>query len=104
MSFRPINRNAGLAANALSNIVRGAAAEGELKNADLLAKVTSGLIWGFGVIVAINQIGIATNLINILFMAVVGAVALALGLAFGLGGREWAAKTIAEWDAKKQGK
>lgn len=88
---------AGLAANALSKIVRAAAAEGELKNPDFLAKFTSGLIWAFGVVVAVNQIGIATTLVNTLFMAFVGALALALGLAFGLGGRETASQIVRTW-------
>src|SRR4051812_34098650 len=59
----------GLAANALSKIVQGAAAEGGLSNPNFLAKVASGLVWAFTVIVAVNQIGIATTLINTLFMA-----------------------------------
>jgi len=88
---------AGLAANALSSIVRGAAAEGGLQKPDLLARLASGLVWAFGIIVAVNQIGIATTLINILFMAVVGAVALALGLAFGLGGRDTASQIVRNW-------
>lgn len=88
---------AGLAANALSSVVRGAAAEGGLSNPDLLAKVASALIWAFGVVVAVNQIGIATTLVNTLFMAVVGALALALGLSFGLGGRETAAQIVRNW-------
>jgi hypothetical protein len=91
---------AGLAANALSNIVRGAAAEGGLENPNLLAKLASGLIWAFGIVVAVNQIGIATTLINTLFMAVVGALALALGLAFGLGGRETASQIVRNWYGK----
>jgi hypothetical protein len=36
-------------------------------------------------------------LVNTLLMAVVGAVALALGLAFGLGGRETAAQIVRGW-------
>lgn len=88
---------AGLAANALAGVVRGAAAESGLKNPDLLAKVASVLIWGFGVVVAVNQIGIATTLVNTLFMAVVGALALALGLAFGLGARDTAAHIVRDW-------
>ena len=88
---------AGLAANALSGLVRGAATEGGLGNPDLLGKVASGLIWAFGVVVAVNQIGIATTLVNTLFMAVVGALALALGLSFGLGGRETAAQIVRNW-------
>lgn len=88
---------AGLAANAVSRLVRGAAAEGGLEDPNMLAKLASGLIWAFGIIVAINQIGIATSIVNTLFMAVTGALALALGLAFGLGGRDTASQIVRNW-------
>ncbi len=87
----------GLAARALGNLVRGAAAEGGLGNPQLLAKVATTLVWAFAIVVAVNQIGIATELVNTLFMAVVGAVALALALAFGLGGRETASRIVQRW-------
>jgi Conserved TM helix len=92
----------GLLASALSNVVKGAAAKSSLGNPELLAKVASGLVWTFAIVVAVNQIGIATALVNTLFMAVVGAVALALGLAFGLGGRETAAEIVRNWYQKGQ--
>jgi hypothetical protein len=94
----------GLAARALSNVVRGAANEAGLSNADFLAKIASVVVWTFAVVVSVNQIGIATELVNTLFMAVVGALALALGLAFGLGGRETAAEIVRHWYAKAQQK
>lgn len=47
----------------------------------------------FAVLIALNQLGIASDLIRILFSGVVVSVALAAGLAFGLGGRD-AAKEI----------
>ena len=53
-------------------------------------------------IVAVNQIGIATELVNTLFMAIVGALALGLGLAFGLGGRDTAGEIVRKWYAKAQ--
>jgi hypothetical protein len=84
----------GLAANALSRLVRGAAAEGGLGNPDTLATVAKVGVWGFTIIVAINQLGIATTLINTLLVGVVGALALAFGLAFGLGGRDRAAQML----------
>jgi hypothetical protein len=87
----------GLAANALSGLVRGAAAEGGLERPDLLARIAKIAVWAFAIVVAVNQIGIATALINTLFMATVGAVALALGLSFGLGGRETAGKVVQKW-------
>ena len=87
----------GLAANALSKLVRGTASGAQLGNPDLLATITQIVVWAFAVLVAINQIGVATTLVNELFVAIVGAFALALGLAFGLGGRETAARMLEGW-------
>ncbi len=88
---------AGLAANALANLIRGATAQAGLGNPDLLATVARVAVWGFAIIIAVNQIGVATTLVNTLFMGLVGALALALGLAFGLGGRETAGQIVAKW-------
>jgi small-conductance mechanosensitive channel len=87
----------GLAAKALSRLVRGATAEGGLGNPDLLATIAQFAVWAFAIVIAINQIGVATTLVNTLFMGTVGALALALGLAFGLGGRETAARIVNGW-------
>lgn len=87
----------GLLARALGNVVRGAVAKSALGDPDVLARVAGGLVWAFAIVVAVNQIGIATALVNTLFMAVVGAIALALGLAFGLGGRETAGELVRDW-------
>ena len=92
----------GLAARALSNVVRGAASEAGLSNTNFLAKASATVVWAFAIVVAVNQLGIATELVNTLFMAVVGAVALGLGLAFGLGGRETAAEITRKWYTKAQ--
>lgn len=92
----------GLAARALSNVVRGATAEAGLGNSNFLAKVASFIVWAFTIVVAVNQIGIANELVNILFMAVMGALALGLGLAFGLGGRETAADIVQKMYGKTQ--
>jgi small-conductance mechanosensitive channel len=94
----------GLAARALSNVVRGAASEAELSNGNFLSKAAAIVVWSFAIVVAVNQLGIATELVNTLFMAIVGALALALGLAFGLGGRETAAEILRKWYGKAQEK
>lgn len=84
----------GLAATALSKLVKGATAQGGFSNPDTLAKVASVAVWAFGIIIAVNQLGIAVTLVNTLLMATMAALALAFGLAFGLGGKEAAAKMI----------
>ena len=88
---------AGLAANALHGLVRGATAQAGLGNPDLLANVARVAVWGFAIVVAVNQIGVAETLVNTLFLGLVGALALALGLAFGLGGRETAGQIVSGW-------
>jgi hypothetical protein len=66
-------------------------------NAPVLGRVAEIAIMAFAVIIAINQVGIAGNLVNTLFIGVVGALALAFGLAFGLGGREVAGRITQQW-------
>jgi len=90
----------GLVANALGQIVRGATAEAGFKNPDVLANVARGAIWAFAIVIAVNQVGIASTLVNTLFMGFVGAVALAAGLAFGIGGKELAGQLLEKWYGK----
>lgn len=84
----------GMAANALGDLVRRAAARSRIERFDLLAAAAKWSVWAFAILVAINQIGIASSLVTILFMAIVGAVALALGLSFGLGARDTAGAIV----------
>nr|WP_323798170.1 mechanosensitive ion channel [Microcoleus sp. FACHB-672] len=46
---------------------------------------------------ALQQMGIASNIVNLAFGLLLGAIAIALALAFGLGGREIATQQIREW-------
>jgi hypothetical protein len=95
---------AGVAAGALANVVRGATAEAGFDNPDTLANITKGVVWAFAVVIAMNQLGVAQVLINTLLTGVVGAAALAAGLAFGLGGRDLAARKLENWDSKAREK
>ena len=87
----------------LGGVVRGAAAEARLTSPGLLAGVAQYGVIAFAAIVAVNQVGIAASIVNTLFMAIVGAVALAVALAFGLGGREVAGQICRQWYLRSQG-
>ena len=78
------------------NIVT-AALEPTMPNAKTVGVLGYAATFGFGVIAAATQIGVATTLIDILFVGIVGALALAFGLAFGLGGRDEAAQIWRSW-------
>ena len=90
-----------LLAPVIARFVRGAievgAGEMGFTNAPLLGRIAEIAIVAFAVVIAITQIGIAANLVNTLFIGLVGAVALAFGLAFGLGGREVAGEITRDW-------
>lgn len=69
-----------------------------MQAAEFVAPNTVGLlirwaIWIFAILAVFNQLGVAANLVNTLFMGFVAFLAVAGGLAFGLGGqgvaREW---------------
>lgn len=46
---------------------------------------------------ALQQMGVATDIVNLAFGLLLGAIAVAIALAFGLGGRDVAAQQIREW-------
>ena len=53
---------------------------------------------------ALQQMGIAPNIVNLAFGLLVGAIAVAIALAFGLGSKDIAAEQIREWlNSFKQG-
>ena len=83
-----------LGATVVADLVRGATASARMGNPNLYANIARVAIIGFAVIVALEQLKIAPALMNILFTAVVGAAALAFGLAFGLGGRDTARRLL----------
>ena len=87
----------GMLGRAAGDLVRGATAEGGFSNPNTLSTVARWTIWGFAIIIAVDQIGIGVAVINTLLTGLVAAVALAAGLAFGLGGRDLAARKLDNW-------
>lgn len=75
-------------------VVASAKAAG-VRKAGLLGSVTKWSIWIFAILAALFQLNIAATFIQTLFTGIVVAFSLALGLSFGLGGRD-AAKEIIE--------
>lgn len=92
----------GLAANALADVVRGMTADAGFRNPDTLANVTRIAIWVFAVVIAVNQVGIGDELVNTLLIALVSAAGLAIGLAFGLGGKDLASQVLNRWYQQAQ--
>ena len=73
------------------------ASAGGLPGGFNLARAAKAAIILLSVFMALDQLNIAQDIVLVFFIAVVGAAALAAGIAFGLGGREIAAQISREW-------
>jgi hypothetical protein len=83
-----------VAANFLSNLVRGTLSAGQVGSASALAAVTKWAIMIFAILAALAQLNIAASFLQDLFRAIVAMLAIAGGLAFGLGGKDHAKKVL----------
>lgn len=65
--------------------------------ASLLGRLARYAVLFFVVLIALDQLGIGGDIIRQSFLIILSGVVLALALAFGLGGRQWAANMIEQW-------
>ena len=81
-------------AEVVQKIIVASARATQIRSANLAGSVAKWAIWVFAVIVALSQVGIADEFLLTFFQGIVVAFSLALGLSFGLGGQEAAARYI----------
>ena len=81
-------------AEMVRKLVVGTAKASGFRNVNFLGSIVKWSIWIFAFLMALVQLGIAVSFLNTLFTGVVVAIALALGLSFGLGGQDAAARYI----------
>ncbi len=73
------------------------ASAGGIRGGSTLARVGRGVVVVLAIFMALQQLGIASDIVTTAFAIVFGAVALALALSFGLGNRELAGEVTREW-------
>lgn len=83
-----------LLGNFVQRVVRSAVEAAQLESAGFLSGLAKWAILVFSFMAALVQLQIAPDLIRILFMGLVFMLALAGGLAFGLGGRDHASRVL----------
>ncbi len=91
-------------ASFVSGIVRTAAGNANLPKPEMLAGISRWAIIIFAVTISLEQLGIAPLLVTATFNIILGGVVLALALAFGLGGKDAAAKYLEELKQRRSGK
>ncbi|MCX6702408.1 MAG: hypothetical protein NTW60_00880 [Candidatus Wolfebacteria bacterium] len=78
----------------LKSLVRASVLSAKLHASKFLGTLTWWSVVIFGLLAALLQLGIATTIINTLITGIIAMMALAGGLAFGLGGKEYAAHLL----------
>ncbi len=91
-----------LLGNLLSTVVRTAASNAGLETAEGMGKVALYAIVFFSGAIALNQLGIGEEIVAAAFIIAFGAFALAMAIAFGLGGRDAAAEYLKRWLEEKK--
>ena len=83
-------------ANLVSDIVKHAGKGLGSTSSNLLSTLARYALFFFTGLVVLNQLGIAADLVRILFTGIVAMLAIAGGLAFGLGGQETARRFLSD--------
>jgi ABC-type multidrug transport system fused ATPase/permease subunit len=81
-------------AEGLSRTITAGARTMNLSSAHLLGAVAKYSIWVFAFIIALSELGVAEYYMGVLFTGIIFMVALGGALAFGLGGRDTAARFL----------
>lgn len=87
-------------ANLVFDVVKQASRGLGSTSSNLLGTVARYAIIFFTALVVLNQLGVAADLVRILFTGIVAMLAIAGGLAFGLGGQEAAKKVLGDLQRK----
>jgi hypothetical protein len=85
---------AALVGDFVYKVVSGTSRAAEVGSHHFLGMIARIAIWAFALLAALNELKVATAFIQTLFTGIVVALSLAVGLSFGLGGRDAAARYI----------
>jgi hypothetical protein len=71
--------------------------DAQIPDADMLGRIARYLIVIFVVMIALGQVEVGGDIVQRTFLILLAGLVLALALAFGLGGKEWAAAMLERW-------
>lgn len=84
----------------LRNIVKTAATNAGITQANLLSKIVESIVVIFAIAISLEQLNIGAKIIELTISILLGSIGLAIALAFGLGCKDIAAKYISEFIEK----
>jgi hypothetical protein len=71
--------------------------DAQIPDSDILGRIARYLIMTFVIMIALSQIEVGGDIVQRTFLIILGGLVLALALAFGLGGKDWAAAMLERW-------
>jgi len=81
----------------IGNAVQAYCRNVHLQDSDILGRIAQYAILAFVVLIALDQVDIGGEIVRQTFLIVLAGLVFALALAFGLGGKEWAAEMLERW-------
>lgn len=69
----------------------------QIQDADLLGRIAQYALLTFVILIALDQVAVGGDIVRQTFLIVLAGVVFALALAFGLGGKDWAAEMLEKW-------
>jgi len=71
--------------------------DAQIPDADVLGRLVRYVIMTFVVMIALSQVEVGGDIVQRTFLIILAGLMLALALAFGLGGKDWAAALLQRW-------
>jgi hypothetical protein len=71
--------------------------DAHIPDADVLGRLVRYAIMLFVVMIALSQVEVGGDIVQRTFLIILGGLMLAIALAFGLGGKDWAASMLQRW-------
>lgn len=81
----------------VGNAVQSYCVDAQIPDADVLSGIVRYVIMTFVVMIALSQVEVGGDIVQRTFLIILGGLMLALALAFGLGGKNWAAALLQRW-------
>jgi hypothetical protein len=81
----------------VGDAVQNYCVQAQIADADVLGRLVRYAIMLFVVMIALSQIEVGGDIVQRTFLIILAGLMLAIALAFGLGGKEWAASLLQRW-------
>jgi hypothetical protein len=81
----------------VGNAVQSYCVDAQIPDGDMLGRLVRYAIMLFVVMIALSQVEVGGDIVQRTFLIILAGLMLAIALAFGLGGKDWAASVLQRW-------